>query len=347
MTNNHARVVRWLVAAVIAGLAGAVHAQGRWLKLAPFPEPSEELIGAAAGGKMYVFGGYEVGGKPKGMVYEYDPVSDKWTKKKPMALPAHHMVIVEHSGKLYVTGGFVLSTQGPPSWVPINNVWQYDPASDNWKALAPMPTPRGGGGAGVVGERIYVIGGATNAPGETGLRGGVAQQVLGTVEEYYIANDVWRTKSPMPTPRNHVGAGMINNKIYIVGGRIGAAWITMASNTDAVEEYDPAADKWSSLRARMPTARSGGASAVWFGRVLFAGGEFQDSRMMGAFRAMEAYEPVTNTWTQLPSMPLPRHGVAGAVIGNRFHLVSGDLQSAGTGFTMHTPSHDAFEFDAK
>ena len=31
----------------------------------------------------------------------------------------------------------------------------------------------------------------------------------------------------------------------------------------------------------------------------------------------------------LPSMPMPRHGVAGAVIGNRFHLVSGMIQSAG------------------
>ena len=28
-------------------------------------------------------------------------------------------------------------------------------------------------------------------------------------------------------------------------------------------------------------------------------------------------------------MPMPRHGVAGAVIGNRFHLVSGMIQSAG------------------
>jgi N-acetylneuraminic acid mutarotase len=149
----------------------------------------------------------------------------------------------------------------------------------------------------------------------------------------------------MPTARNHVGVGVVNNKVYVVGGRVGAAWITMASNTDVVEEYDSAADKWSSLRARMPTARSGGASAVWNGRVLYAGGEFQDARMMGAFRALEAYDPVTNTWALLPSMPLPRHGVAGAVIGNRFHLVSGDLQSAGTGHDMHTNAHDVFEFD--
>ena len=63
----------------------SAHAQGRWVKLAPFPEPAEELLGAAAGGKLYVFAGLAPGWKPKSLVYEYDPATDKWAKKKPMA----------------------------------------------------------------------------------------------------------------------------------------------------------------------------------------------------------------------------------------------------------------------
>jgi hypothetical protein len=42
-------------------------------------------------------------------------------------------------------------------------------------------------------------------------------------------------------------------------------------------------------------------------------------------------------------MPISRHGLAGAVLGNRLHMVSGDVQSAGTGVTVHTESHDAYE----
>ena len=44
--------VRIFIAALIAGpfLAGPALAQGKWSKLAPFPEPSEELLGASAGG---------------------------------------------------------------------------------------------------------------------------------------------------------------------------------------------------------------------------------------------------------------------------------------------------------
>jgi hypothetical protein len=58
-----------LVATVGLGLPGA-QAPGKWTKLAPFPEPAEELYGVAAGGKLYVFGGLARGWKPRGLVYE-------------------------------------------------------------------------------------------------------------------------------------------------------------------------------------------------------------------------------------------------------------------------------------
>src|SRR5215470_9024722 len=66
---------------------------GTWEKAAPFPEPEEELYSAAANGKMYVEGGFGPGGHPVGMMWEYDPATDKWTKKKSMPVPAHHAAI--------------------------------------------------------------------------------------------------------------------------------------------------------------------------------------------------------------------------------------------------------------
>ena len=71
-------------------LAGAAQAQ-KWGTAAPFPAPSEELYGVAVGGRMYVFGGQELGWKSLGMVYEYDPAADRWTRKKDMPLPAKYM----------------------------------------------------------------------------------------------------------------------------------------------------------------------------------------------------------------------------------------------------------------
>jgi hypothetical protein len=40
------------------------------------------------------------------------------------------------------------------------------------------------------------------------------------------------------------------------------------------------------------------------------------------------YDPVTNNCLELPMMPMPRHGLAGAVVDGRLHLASGDIQSA-------------------
>ena len=109
------RWTRLLLAAAAIGLSlvATVHAQGKWTKLAPFPEPAEELLGVAAGGKMYVFCGLAPGWKPLGMVYEYDPTTDRWTKKKPMPLLSHHVAFAEYRGKIYAFGGFVYPADRP------------------------------------------------------------------------------------------------------------------------------------------------------------------------------------------------------------------------------------------
>ncbi len=326
-------------------LASAAFGQGKWVKLAPFPEPAEELLGASANGKLYVFCGLAPGWKPMGMVYEYDPATDKWAKKKPMPLASHHVSFTEHKGKIYAFGGFVLPQSGPPAWVPIDNAWEYDPANDSWRALAPVPTKRGSPVAVTAGDKMYVIGGASTLPGAAAVHPARPHYSVSAVEEYDPAANRWRARAPIPTPRNHAVAGVVNGRIYVIGGRVGGAFVSSgSSNVGVVEEYDPAADAWGSPKARMPSARSAMAAAVYQEKIYVSGGEGQDYRSMFTWRAFEAYDPAANSWTTLPSMPVSRHGLAGAVVGNRLHMVSGDVQSAGTGVHVHTDAHDAYEF---
>jgi len=338
-------MMRAMVFILMGFLASPVFAQGKWIRLAPFPEPAEELLGASAGGKLYVFCGLAPGWKPIGMVYEYDPATDKWTKKKPMPLASHHVSFTVYRDKIYAFGGFVLPQSGPPAWVPIDNAWEYDPAADSWKALAPLPTKRGSPVAVTAGDRMYVIGGATTAPGHSAVHPARPHLSTGAVEEYDPAANAWRPRTSMPTPRNHATAGVVNGKVYVVGGRVGGAFVTSgSSNVGVVEEYDPATDQWGAPKARMPSARSAMASGAYAGKIYVSGGEGQDYRSMFTWRALEAYDPATNSWSTLPSLPVARHGLAGAVLGNRLHMVSGDVQSAGTGVHVHSESHDAYEF---
>ena len=348
-----------VILAVIASLVLATAALAQmptspWKKAAPFPEPDEELYGVAANGKLSVIGGWGAG-KARGANYEYDPATDKWTKKKSMPRPAHHAALAAANGKIYVMGGFVApeKTQIPVggAWEPIDDAWEYDPAADSWRSLAPLPGKRGAAVAVEVGGKIYVIGGTTTVEGSKDpfFTFFGPSRVLTTNDVYDPATNKWTSRRPMTVARNHAFAGAVNGKIYVIGGRTGQGFILSATNTDVVEEYSPVSDMWSAPKERMPTARSGGAWGTDGRRIYVAGGEVTTKELVGVFRGIEAYEPATNSWTSLPSMPMPRHGVAGAVIGNRFHLVSGMIQSAGAmsfldpKLDVHTAAHDVLE----
>ncbi|HLW46307.1 MAG TPA: kelch repeat-containing protein [bacterium] len=333
--------------ALAQGGAGA--SQGRWVTLAPFPEPTPELAGAAVNGKFYAIQGQRPGFVPAGLVYEYDPGANAWTKKKPMPRALHHGAMTAFNNRVYVFGGFVLPQSGPPGWVALNDVWEYDPAADTWRSRAPMPTARGAAGAALVNGRIYVVGGAGPLPNsrDTAIRPGGPQRSLAVVEEYDPVANRWRTRAPMPVARNHLAVESVGAKLYAVGGRLGGAFIiAMPGNVDLTMEYDPAADVWLT-RAAMPTARSACNSAALGGRMYVAGGELQTYQYLAAYRAFEAYDPAANVWYQLPPLLIPRHEAAMAALGTRIHIVGGDVQSAivplPAGLNFTTAGHEAFD----
>jgi N-acetylneuraminic acid mutarotase len=339
-------VTRGLDTAQRAQTAGA---RGKWEPSKAFPLPMEETVGVALNGKLYVFQGLTDGGfQPMGLVFVYDSAADEWTKKNPMPLAVHHAMTAVHNGKVYVFGGF--SRPGKElAWQPVDNAWEYTPESDTWKALAPLPSKRGAGGAAVVNGKLYVIGGASILPGSSDpairFDGQQRDQAVATNEEYDPRANTWKSRAPMPTARNHFLTAALDGRIYAIGGRLGSTFITRASNTDVTEEYDVSQDLWRT-KAPMPTARSGVAGGVYNGKIYVAGGEFQNDKIMAAFRAFEAYDPVTNSWDGgLPRMRIPRHGFAGAVIGDQFHVVAGGIQTAGIpGAAVYTDTHDVFDF---
>ena len=336
----------------VAFAQGAGAPQGRWVTLAPFPEPTPELAGGSVNGKLYAIEGQRPGFVPAGLVYEYDPAGNAWTKKKAMPHALHHGAVVAFNNRLYVFGGFVLPQAGPPGWVAVNDVWEYDPASDLWRSRAPMPTARGAAGAALANGRIYVVGGAGPLPNsrDQAIRPGSPQRSLATVEEYDPVANRWRARMPMPIARNHLAVESVGGKVYAIGGRLGGAFIiAMPGNVDLTLEYDPAADVWLT-KAAMPTARSGINSTMLGGRIYVAGGELQTYQFLAAYRAFEAYDPAANVWYQLPPLLIPRHEAAMAAVGNRVHILGGDVQSAivplSAGLNFTTAGHEAFEVSA-
>lgn len=338
--------------AVLGTVAVDAQTQGRWVRLAPIPESNEEWDSAVLNGKLYLFGGNPVaaGGKqgaPPGLVFEYDPAADRWTKKKNMPQPAHHNAAVGYKGKIYLFGGAIQRQPGGPTQFPINNAWEYDPAADSWRALAPMPIRRMAAAAVESGGKLYVIGGAGSWPGldNEPLTGDQPHRIVDANHVYDPSINSWQARQTLPTPRTHMFVGAVGAKIYAIGGRVGSMTVVNGSTTDLVEEYDTAADRWGAVKLRMPTPRDGGVVGVFDGRIYVAGGQSINAINNSVSRALEAYDPAIDRWTIFPNLPQARHGQGGGVIGNRFHIVSGHLTAAFSGGEpLNVASHDAFEF---
>ena len=146
----------------------------------------------------------------------------------------------------------------------------------------------------------------------------------------------------MPTARNHASIGVANGKIYVIGGRLGR-YLSNASATDVVEEYDPASDSWGFAMARMPRPRTGTAFGSYGGKIYIAGGEYLDNNIVGTYRDVDRVHGVE--LLDVASAPDPaRHGLIGGMIGNHFHVISGHLQSgAAGGVAMDSELNDIFE----
>jgi N-acetylneuraminic acid mutarotase len=356
MTTTKLRIIVVLVLALVACPCGVwAQISGHWVKgtkFAPLSEPAEEYWSATANGKFYLFGGTPVRTGDKavlpGRVIEYDPAADKFTSKKQMPRPSEHMTIAESGGKIYLFGG--LSTEHMGETTPgnfyLNDSWEYDPANDSWKALAPMPLRRQAGAAVSVGGKIYVIGGTGMLPGAANPPAPESMIVVGTNEVYDPATDKWETRREMPTARNHEAIGVVGGKIYAIGGRIGNANVAnmISSPTDVVEEYDPATDRWRGM-TKMPTARSGLGWGTYQGMIYVLGGEVRDYHMDGIFRDMEAFNPATNEWFRLQPMVTARHGVNVSILGNRLHAIGGHVAFDGTAeHDADTGVHEVYEF---
>jgi N-acetylneuraminic acid mutarotase len=134
----------------------------QWTTAAPLPSPRNHLAAVVVGGALYAIGGRSDGGgnANSAALERYDPARDAWDGLTPMPTARSGHAAAEIGGRLVVMGGEV--NPGRPDGVFVE-VELYDPASDRWTVIEPMPVPRHGIGAVAVAALVYVPGGATRA----------------------------------------------------------------------------------------------------------------------------------------------------------------------------------------
>ena len=176
-----------------------------------------------------------------------------------------------------------------------------------WTIRASMPAPRFGLAVGVVNGILYAVGGS-------GGDGGVQGAVLA----YDPATNSWTTKAAVPTPRFGLAVGVVNGILYAVGGYDGTHYLA------TVEAYNPVTNSWTT-KASMPTPRLAPSVGVVNGLLYAMGGDdytdvFGDYSSHGI---VEAYDPVTDSWTTKAPMLTPRTDFSLGVVNGILYAVGG------------------------
>jgi N-acetylneuraminic acid mutarotase len=150
----------------------------QWTVLPDLPTQRNHLAVAAIGGKVYVAGGRFGGGVGSEMTDAleiYDPATSTWTTGAPMLAPRAGVAPIAVNGCLYVIGGE--GNDADPGGVFDRNE-VYDPLTDNWLSLAPLPVPTHGlTGAAYLDGWIHIPGGATRR-GVSGANVTLSNQVF-------------------------------------------------------------------------------------------------------------------------------------------------------------------------
>lgn len=249
------------------------------------------------------------------------PPAAGWSSLPDYPIDIRDNVAGAYQGKIYSFGGTSSSSQGQP----LANSYVYDPGSRSWSQIASEPTAREEGVGAFIGDRFYVVDGAT-ADGET---------LTGELDVYDPASDTWSTGAPIPVPEADAAATVLNGQLYVVGGCASRAFC----GTNGVYRYDPASDTWQQL-PDYPTPESWLGCGAIEGAVYCAGGQ---QKFGTVSTATYAYDPGANAWTPRAKMPKALWAMGYTVADGKL-LVSGGVDaglSTNKGFA-YDPVADAW-----
>ena len=244
-----------------------------WTLKTPMPTARARFGTAVYQNKIYCIGGYSATINDETNYFDldanevYDPVSDTWESKTPLPTSRHSPATNIVNGKIYAIGGYSITTHA------ILNVAEvYDPTSNMWATITPPPQEVGSCASAVIDNKIYALGQGSDAwqtsiqvydPAtdswtikgsapvsafasavvKTGLNGQILIYFFdeNRTDVYNPADDSWKEGIASPTPRPLAAAVVIDDFIYVVGGRTGQwGYMTFMYPSALCEQYQPA-----------------------------------------------------------------------------------------------------------
>jgi len=180
---------------------------------------------------------------------------NEW-EELPAGPPLQGLPLVARNDKLYRVGGLDArnASDEADDLHSTDSFARFDPQTETWKDLPPLPERRSSHDAVVIGDKLYVVGGWT-------LSGSDQGEWLDTawVCDLSQAAKVWRAVAAPPFHRRAVAAAHWEGKLIVMGGLDAERNVSQS-----VDALDLSTGKWSTLPP-FPSTGGGGHSAAGFG----------------------------------------------------------------------------------
>jgi hypothetical protein len=244
-----------------------------------------------------------------------------WRSMATPPLEMHHFQAISYQNELWVIGAF---TGGYPHETPIPNAYIFNPKTNEWRKGPEIPEARRRGSAGVFvyQDKIYIVGGIID---------GHWDGHVSWFDEYDPTLNQWKTLPDAPHARDHVQAALLDDKVYLAGGRRSSARINQVLNLTeaAVDVFDFKSKTWQTLppSQNLPTLRAGASCLAWGKNLLVIGGE--SGTQIPAHNEVELFNTITQEWSLFATLKEGRHGTGAAVVGNKVYTAAGSLNRGG------------------
>ena len=173
-------------------------------------------------------------------------VAERWSAYENLPEARDKIAATSYESKVYAIGGETESGVN-------DEVYVFSQASPHWETLAKKPTPVSGASAILIGEHIYVPGGAT----KDGL-------LSNKLEVFDPRQNEWEERAALPTSLSNYALAEVRGNLFLFGGWDGK------QASDGAYKYDPEADKWSEL-SNLPEALMDIRAVVVENRIVMIG----------------------------------------------------------------------------
>ena len=140
-----------------------------------------------------------------------------------------------------------------------------------------------------------------------------------------LSEGTWTRKADIPGRRFVFSSGVVDGKIYAIGGDPGSG-----TALSSVEAYNPLTDTWAK-KTDIQTSRAGAGSSVVDGQIYVIGG---GSSKSGQFTPIvQVYDVLTDTWSIKADMPTARGWFSASEVNGKIYAIGGALAFNGTVFS--------------